>query len=184
MAFAWIQAGPAIHVIVDGSPGQRGLSASDVAVNQVADAPERLRAGREERGGVEHDKGIDAHTQGAPEQDWHHGKDRAKESHTAFPGRQDTPGLFQVARHQIRLLDDEIETPANQAAYNTPPEYPIDLILANTFPLGILANQPEAHRDGHSIHQAIPAQRQRTDMHDDRVNVDMNIRTNTQPSPI
>src|SRR5579885_2386162 len=128
MTGAWTQAGPAIRVIIDRGPGQRAWIANDVAIDEIADAPEDLPTGREKRAGVEHHERINALAQRAPEEYGNDGEDRAKEGHTALPGRQDTPRLLQIAGNQVRLLDHEIETSSDEAGHYTPPEDTVDLV--------------------------------------------------------
>src|SRR5579885_1662317 len=184
MAGAGIQTGPAIRVVVHSSPGQSARIADDIAVNQVADASKGLTNSREERAGIEHDKRIHAFAQGAPEEDRNNQEDCTKEGHAALPGRQDTPGLLQIARHQVWLLHNEIEASTDQAGHDTPPEDPIDLVRGDAFARRISPDSPESHDNRHDIHQAIPGHFQRADAQDSRIDVDVNIRTNTQPAPI
>src|SRR5581483_5863860 len=156
MAGSWIQAGPAIRVVVYGSPGQITRVANDIAVNQIADTSKGLADGREERSGIEHHKRIHAFAQGSPEEDRDNQEDRAKEGHAALPGCQDTPGLLQVTRHQVWLLYNKIKASTNKTGNDTPPENPVDLVLCNAFARCVSANAPEGHHNGHDIHQAIP----------------------------
>ncbi len=184
MAGGRVQTGPALGMVVDCGPGKGARIADDIAVDQVADAPEELPTSSEERCGVKHDQRIDPLMQGTPEKHGENGKDRAEEGHPAFPGGQNAPGLLQVARDQVRLLADEIEASADEASHDAPPEHAEDLVLSDPLACGVSANTPQAHDNADHIHQAIPAQRQGTKLEQDRVDVEVNIRADLEPAPI
>src|SRR4029077_8645936 len=78
----------------------------------------------------------------------------------------------------------KIQSCAYQTAHYTPPEHTVYLILADTFAFRISANKPQADNDTHDIHQTIPAQGQRTNVKNHRININMNIRIDTQPAPV
>src|SRR5216683_7768877 len=170
-----VQAGPTVGIVIDRGPGKLAREADDIPVDQIANTPKGLSKGREERAGIEHDQRIEPFFDRPPEQHWHDQKDRAEKSHSALPGCQNILGLQQVILHQIGLLDDEIEAPAHEASHDAPPNHPVDLVPSYALAYGIPADQPEAHHNGHDVHQAIPVQCQWANVQDHRVHIQVNI---------
>src|SRR5205823_5508534 len=111
----------AVRVCVERRPGQVAAIAYNIAVDDVADTAENLTGGSEERSTVKRDQGIDALSPRAPEQHRNAQEERAKEGHTALPSGQDMPGLREIKRDKVGLLDDKIQATANQSGDDTPP---------------------------------------------------------------
>src|SRR5262245_22946654 len=68
--------------------GAEGIS-EDVAVDDIAEAPEDLADRGEERAAIQHEPAIDAHARRENEEDQTGPKDRAEERQAAVPDRDD-----------------------------------------------------------------------------------------------
>src|SRR6266704_4883625 len=84
-------------------------------------------------------------------------------------------GLSEVERNKIRLLNNKIEACPNQACDNTPPEDPVYNILANALAYGVASHEQQPHNDANNIHQPIPAQGHRANVHNYRVDIDVDV---------
>src|SRR5579884_759097 len=180
-----LQAGETVRVLVDRRPGQRAGVANDVAVDQVADTPENLTGGGENDTCIDQYERVDALDMGAPEQHGNDQEDGSEEGHAALPRRQNAPGLENVILPQVWLLNHEVEPSANQPRDDTPPEQAVEQISVDTLSSGIAANGPQANQDTHHVHQPVPVQRQRANLRENGVNVNIDIgRADPQPAPI
>ena len=157
-------------------PRQFRRIADDVAVHDIADAPNALRRQSEQRGGIERAPVRDLRAPAGYQERDHDAEDAAVERHAAFPGSQDAPGLLQVGPK--RLLDDVVEPPAEKAGNGRRPKKRIDLIVIDAALVGVLANGPHACHDPQHVHQPIPAKRDGAKLKKDRVQVDGDDRGN------
>ncbi len=105
--------GPAVRILVDGSPRERRAIADDVAIDQIADAAKALSGWREECSGIEQYQRVEPFDMGAPEQRSNEQEDRAIDGHATLADGDDVPVLQEVALVQIRLLDHEVEPPTD-----------------------------------------------------------------------
>ena len=76
-------------VLVDRRPGKIAAIANDIAIDDIADAPENLTGGSEQDTAIECNQWIDTFNLCTPEKHRDGQEERSKEGHSAFPGRQD-----------------------------------------------------------------------------------------------
>src|SRR5579884_2853527 len=158
-----------VRVRVDHSPGQIRGRPEDVAVDQIANAPEHLADRGKDRRAVEEPPEWNLLAPAHHEQCEQDGADGSVEGHSAFPRGNDSPGL-RDERLQ-RLLDDVEETPANDSGDDTGTKNRPNLVVGNTSRPDVRERDLDTRDDADDVHQSIPANGQRPKLNQDRIDV-------------
>src|SRR5258708_19708891 len=117
-----------VFIRVDRRPGQCTVIANDIAIDDVADAPEELPGGCKHPASIQRYQWIDTLDPGPPEDYRNDEEDSSKESHPALPGGEDMPGLSKVVRDKIGLLHHEVHPSTNPPSHHRPPQHPLHFI--------------------------------------------------------